>query len=190
MSDIINPYAMGLRVWLRALVEEDAEGPWHTWFSDEDVTKYLNYWRPNTIERQRAFFRERVVSSGDLVLAVIDKATNHHIGIVSLSRIDWVHRFADIALVIGDKQARQKAVLGLEAFTLMLRVGFLRLNLENLKGGYADGQDHSRQILQALRFQEVGRYKDLFCIDGVSCDHVVVQLSRADWLTRNAQDMS
>ncbi len=188
MTEIINSYVVGERVWLRALTEADAEGPWHTWFSDDETTKYLNYWRPNTIESQRSFFHTRVESSGDLILAVIQKSSGRHIGIVSLSKIDWIHRFADISLVIGDKEARQQAVLGFEALTLMMKIGFLKLNLENLKGGFIDGQDHSRQMLQALRFKKVGRVRELFCIDGIRRDHVLVQLQRTDWLARNAQD--
>lgn len=185
MTEILNAYAVGERVWLRALTEADAEGPWHTWFSDEEITRYANQWRPNNVERQRAFFHERVQGSGDIILAVIDKATGRHIGVVSLSKIDWVHRFADIALIIGDVEARKEAVLGLEAFTLMIRTAFLRLNLENLKGGYIASQTHSEKILQALRFREIGRSKRLFTIDGEKQDHVLVQLARDDWLTRN-----
>ncbi|MGE5147421.1 MAG: hypothetical protein ACM3N5_11775, partial [Candidatus Eiseniibacteriota bacterium] len=71
------------------------------------------------------------------------------------------------------------------AFTLMLRVGFLRLNLENIKGGYIDGQLHSEQILKALRFREVGRVQGLFTVEGEKRDHVLVQLSRKAWLQRN-----
>ncbi len=184
-ADLTNAYAIGERVFLRALTEEDSEGPWHTWFSDEEIMRYVGYWKPNSVERQKAFFRSRVEESGDLILAVIHKSDGRHIGVVSLSAINWVHRFADIALIVGDKFAQAEAVLGFEAFSMMLRIGFLRLNLENIKGGYVAGQDQSAQILSALRFREVGRVIGLFTINGRKCDHVLVQLSREDWIRRN-----
>ncbi len=184
-TETSNAYAIGERVFLRALTEEDAEGPWHTWFSDENVMRYVGYWRPNSIAKQKAFFRSRVEESGDLILAVIHKSTGRHIGVVSLSAINWVHRFADIAIIIGDKFAQSEAVLGFEAFSMMLKIGFLRLNLENIKGGYVAGQEHSSQILAALRFREIGRVTGLFSINGEKCDHVLVQLSREDWMRRN-----
>jgi [ribosomal protein S5]-alanine N-acetyltransferase len=182
-------YATGQRVVLRALTAADAVGPWHSWFNDEEITRYLNQWRPNSVERQEEFFHNRVEKSGDLILAVDEKESGRHIGVVSISKIDWVNRFGDIALVIGDKQAQKEATLGFEAFTLMVRVGFLRLNLENLRGGYIAGQEHSEKILRALRFHEVGRFKDLFYIEGVPHDQVLVQLSRKEWLVRNAKDL-
>jgi len=180
-----NAYIVGERVWLRLPTEEDAVGDWYDWFNDEEVSRYTDWRKPNTPENQVEFVRSRVNNGDGIVLAVIESETDKHIGIVSLSKINWLHRFGDIALIVGDPVARQKAVLGLEAFTLMLRFAFLKLNLLNVKGGYVSGQKHSESILKALRFSEAGRVEDLFCIDGEMCDHVLVQLKQADWLARN-----
>lgn len=185
MDTFRNIFCQGKRVYLRAPTRADAEGAWHSWMNDEDTAKYLNQWRPNTVERQLEFFETRVKASGDLILAVVDMETDRHIGITSISKIDWVHRFADLAIVIGDPKARETGILGFEAFALTVRTAFLRLNLENVKGGYIAGQAHSESILKAMRFREVGRIKNLFTIDGVKQDQVLVQLSRSDWMSRN-----
>lgn len=188
MSNPAAIYASGQRVYLRALTLEDTEGPWHDWFNDEEVARYTNHWQTNTVKQQKSFFETRVENSGDLVLAVVACDGDRHIGVTSLSGIDWVHRFASVALIIGDREARKEAVLGLEAFTLILKAGFLRLNLENLKGGYVEGQKHSEHILKTMRFREVGRMKGLYFIDGQRQDQVLVQLSRDEWLKRNPID--
>jgi ribosomal-protein-alanine N-acetyltransferase len=180
-----NAYAVGQRIWLRAPTRADAEGPWHEWLSDEEVGRYLGQWMPNTPERQVAFYEQRVESSGDIILAIIDREDNRHIGITSLSKIDWIHRYAEVALLIGDKKARDEAVFGFEAFALTIRIAFQRLNLDNIKGGYIEGQSRSEAFLKALRFREAGRMKELYKIDGRPCDQVLVQLSRADWAKRN-----
>lgn len=180
-----NVFIVGERVWLRLPTEADAVGDWYDWFNDEKVSRFTGWWTPNTPENQIEFVRNRVNNSDDIVLAVIEAETDKHIGVVSLSKINWVHRFADIALIVGDRDARKKAILGLEAFTLMLRYAFLKLNLLNVKGGYISGQEHSEYILKALKFSEAGRVTDLYRIDGVLYDQVLVQLSQADWLERN-----
>jgi len=186
MNDQVNNvYATGKRVSLRPLTLLDAEGPWHTWFSNEETMKYVGYWRPNTVEKQKNFFRSRVEAGDDLVLAVTRNDTQQHIGVVSLSGINWIHRYADVALIIGDEASRKQAVFGLEAFSMILRIGFMRLNLENIKGGFIEGNEHSERILKAMRFNFVGRVNDLFLINNSRHDHVIVQLTRGEWLERN-----
>ncbi len=181
-----NPYAIGEKIYLRALRQEDVAGPWHEWFSDEEITKHLGGREfPNTMEKQQAFYEAAVNSCTDVVLAVVDKATDKHIGVVSLRKIDWVHRHADIAVVIGNKEFWKSGTSGLEAYTLAIKTAFQRLNLENLIGGYLAGYKSVEKLMELLQFREVGRYKGLCAIDGKREDVVVVQLCRDDWLKRS-----
>jgi len=182
-----NPYMVGQHVYLRAPTQADVDGRWHEWFSDWEVTKYLiDHAFPNTREKQSAFLKSRS-GSNSLVLSVIDLADETHIGVVSLNHINWVHRFADIAMVIGEKEYWSKGPFGLEAFALGLRIAFDRLNLRNLKGSYLSSNEQSRNILRLLRFEEVGQFRSFCDIDHQSNDLVLVQLSQDNWRARNAQ---
>lgn len=183
---MINPYIVGKHIYLRPPVEKDAEGPWHEWFSDEDVTRYLEARIfPNTVEEQIAFLRSVTGTPSEVVLAIIDKQNDRHIGVAALRGINWVHSFGDIAVVLGDKSYWQKAVYGLEAHTLLLRAAFLRLNLENIRASYMERNERARDLLALLRFREAGRYHNLYSIGGERCDGVLMQLSRKEWLARN-----
>ena len=104
---------------------------------------------------------------------------------MSLSKISWLHRIADVALVIGDREARKKAVFGFEALSLIIRHAFLKLNLENLRGGFVSGQEASKWMLRALKFAEIGRYENVYKIDNVDFDHVLVQLKASEWRERD-----
>ena len=110
---MINPYLIGKSVYLRHPTEEDALGKWHEWFSDEETTKYASdqYW-PNSVENQLNHYKTLAEETirGDqnrLVLSVVTKTEDLHIGIVGLSRINWVHRFADVIIIIGERKYRR-----------------------------------------------------------------------------------
>src|SRR5688572_12862249 len=107
---MVNPYAIGRTVYLRAPAAGDVAGRWYQWFSDPDLTQFLSErWWPNTLEAQTAFYESSRVATDRLVLAVCDVNTDEHVGICSLSAISWLHRHADIAFVIGEKSHRNGA---------------------------------------------------------------------------------
>ena len=179
-----NPYMVGELVYLRHPTEEDALGRWHEWFSDEETTKYLGerFW-PNTKGTQLEFLK----SLGDrsrLALSVVTKEKDEHIGVVSLSCINWVHRYALVAIVIGEEEYR-KGVYAIEAFSLILKVAFIRLNLRAVKGSYAKSNEASRNLHRLFKFTIVGEYKNILCIDGYYDDLVIEMLDRETWFKRN-----
>ncbi|MFC4313391.1 GNAT family N-acetyltransferase [Steroidobacter flavus] len=180
-----NPYVVGKRIYLRHPTAADVEGRWHEWLSDEETTRWLGvqYW-PNCVENQREYYAKEVRSRGRLVLAIVDIESDRHIGIVSLSGIDWVHGFADIAIIIGEKEFRTGAYT-IEAISLMLRTAFLRLNLRIVKGGYVASNEATQAIMAVFRFREVGRFKKLYWSNGAYADGVVCMLERDDWMRRN-----
>jgi len=179
-----NPYMIGKHVYLRHPTEEDARGRWHEWFSDEQTTKYLvdRFW-PNSIDAQLDFMKS-LSDRSRLVLSVITKEKDEHIGVASLSCINWVHRYADVAIVIGEEEYCRGAY-AIEAFSLILKIAFVRLNLRTVKSGYANSNEASRTIHRGFKFTKVGQYKNLLCIDGHYDDLVFEMLDRETWLRRN-----
>ena len=184
---MINAYAVGKSVYLRAPTSEDADGRWYEWFSDPDTTQYLGerYW-PNTRERQKEFVAGLQRSTGSLVLSVVDKDTEQHIGVCSLGAISWVHRYADIAVVIGETKF-QNGQVALEVVSLLLKTAFMRLNLRTVKGGYMASNRLTGSILKIFDFEEIGRYKELCFFKGEYVDLVCAQLTREKWLQRNGE---
>ena len=135
-----NPYAVGKFVYLRLPEKEDVSGRWHEWFSDYKITKYLaDRWWPNSIETQESFFNEINKSKNRLVLCIIDKKTNKHIGVCNLSGINWVHRYANIGVVIGEREFNS-GLHSIETYRLLIEIAFKRLNLNSLKSFYSSDQ--------------------------------------------------
>lgn len=180
-----NPYAEGKTIYLRSPTIEDVEGRWHEWFSDYNTTKYLvdRYW-PNSIESQKEFFLSTKNDRNRLVLSVVCKDTDQHIGVCNLSSINWVHRYADIALVIGEDKYRNGAV-AIEVFSMLLEIAFLRLNLMNVKGEYMSSNPLTDMLMKLFGFDVIGEYKNLLSFGGKSVNTICAQLSRENWIERN-----
>ena len=182
---MINPYMIGTNVYLRHPSRADAEGPWHEWLSDEETSRWLaqRYW-PNSVEGQLEFYESCKRDKDRMVLSIVDVATDKHIGVCNLSSISWVHRYCDLAIVIGDKEYR-KGPHVVEAVSLLLRVAFLRLNMRIVKSTFAASNDASKTIHDMFRFKEVGRLEGLIWDRGRYVDNVIAMLRREDWMRRN-----
>lgn len=180
-----NPYTVGKNVYLRHPTLADVEGAWHEWLSDEDLTRWLGlrHW-PNSVERQRAFYDSLQRGEDRLVLSIVDIATDKHIGVCNLSSINWVHRYCDIAIVMGDPGFR-KGPHVLEAVSLMLKTAFMRLNMRIVKSSFAASNEASKAIHDIFRFREVGRLPELLWDRERYVDNVIAMLKREDWMKRN-----
>jgi len=181
-----NPYKIGKRIYLRHPTEEDVQGKWHEWFSDEEITKFMvdRFW-PNSKEAQLEFYKSLINSRDRLALSIVENSNDEHIGIISLNGINWIHRYADIALVIGEKKYA-KGPIATEAFALMLKVAFVRLNLLNVKSAYSISNKNSEAMHRLFKFKKVGTYENLLLING-SLDSLILEvLDRESWLRRNA----
>lgn len=132
----VEAFLVGEYVYLRPpMIEKDViNGRWFTWFNDKEVTKYLGQGIfPNTVDKQIEFVESLKKDSSKIVLCIIDKVNNKHIGVISLSMIDLFNRKASIAIVIGEKKYPPAAPL--EAMALMTEYGFDRLNLNKIWAG-------------------------------------------------------
>jgi len=184
---MINPYAIGKKIYLRAPELEDAmNSSWYAWFSDPEVTMYLGdsrYW-PNTKESQIQFYESTKNSTDRLVLLICDKNSDELIGVCNLSEINWVHRHAFVALVIAEEKYR-KGPAAMETLSLMLEIAFNRLNLKNVRAAHISTNPYTPVLCKLFGFKEVGRFEKLLYFYGEYVDSVQQQLSRSDWRDRN-----
>jgi len=127
-----NPYILGNKTYLRALEKSDLTGNLYQWANDLNVTYYMfmgTY--PNTIERIWEEYEPLLKSKNDVVMAVIDRHNDTHIGNVGLYSINWISRSAEFRIVIGEKRYWSKGY-GTEATRLTLIYGFDKLNLNKI----------------------------------------------------------
>jgi RimJ/RimL family protein N-acetyltransferase len=173
-------FEQGKNIYIRKITKNDCSSEWVSWVNDRDITKFLvNQFWPITLRDQKKFVESSQEFGQRALFAICVKKNDKFIGIVSLSGINWVHGFADVAFFIGNKKFLKRNI-GLEVFTLILRVAFLRFNLKNIKSVSANPL--MKEIHRILGFTTVGVIKKLYFINQKFYDHTIYNLTKKHWL--------
>jgi RimJ/RimL family protein N-acetyltransferase len=169
------PFLIGRGLYLRPLTEQDVSERYVAWMNDPEVTKYMG-WRafPSTSQEITDYVRSK--KRGDsLFLALIIRRGEKHIGNIHLGPIDWVHRRAELSMMIGDKSAWGKGYMT-EAFNLVIHHAFTTLNLNKLKAGTEADNAPSIKVFRKTGWVEEGRLRREFFRDGTYRD--LIQFAR------------
>jgi ribosomal-protein-alanine N-acetyltransferase len=171
----------GSRVYLRPLEREDLNVTYLGWLNDPEVTRYLETGVfPSTMRDLENFYSRVTSSSGDVILAVIDRKTDKHIGNVKLGPINWVDRRALFGILIGDKKFWGKG-FGEEATRLTVEYGFDRLNLNRI--GLAVFEEHKGAVrcYEKVGFKVEGRFREEVFREGKYKDRLWMGLLRSNY---------
>ena len=167
--------------YFRVLRSADLEGRWHAWFNDPEVTKFQSKgYYPNTPEGQRKYYESLLGSRSDVVLAIVDRANDLHIGNVGLHGIDEVSRTAVLGIVLGEKSAWGRGI-GARSWAAMTRYGFQVLNLHKICATVFEGNNPSLRCALKAGFLKEGRQKKQIYKNGRYVDLIHVGLLRSDW---------
>jgi len=173
-------FLTGEKLYLRHLEEADLTEEYIGWLHDPDVTRYLTTGLfPTTPEALRAYLR-RFEAGDDLVLAIVDKATDLHVGNVTRNHVHRVHRTADTGLMIGRKEVWGRGY-AFEAWSLLIEHAFERLNLRKIVAGVLADNVASHRVLLRLGFQQEGWLRADRFADGAYRDNVLLGMFRDEF---------
>lgn len=174
-----HPFLIGVRVYLRRLEESDLCGDYFDWLNDYEVTKYLvSGTLPNSEQAMEQFVSS--ANSKAIMFAIMTSPVEKHIGNIKIDDIDWVCRYAEIGIMIGDKESWSRGY-GREAVELCIDYCFKRLNLNKVRMGTTDGNKGMVKIVEALGFVLEGRLRETVFVDGVYRDRLCYGLLRREW---------
>lgn len=183
-----RPFLAGERLYLRPLEPADLDGPYADWLNDYEVTRFLETGSAPTTPASLARYYETVaLDPNTVLLAIVDRETDAHIGNIKLGPIHRLHRHADLGILIGAKEMWGKGYAG-EAVALMLAYGFRRLNLHKITlGVYADHPAAIR-VYERAGFTIEGRLRGELFRDGGFHDKVVMGILRSEYERRVGED--
>ncbi|HEU4747098.1 MAG TPA: GNAT family protein [Gemmatimonadaceae bacterium] len=168
-------------IYFRGLRESDLNGRWPEWFNDPVVTKYqAKGYRPNTREQQRAYYDRLVTSTTDVVLAIIERSSEKHIGNVGLHQIDPLHRTAVLGIVIGEPSAWRRRI-GARSWRAITSYGFEVLGLHKICATVIDGNEASLKCALAAGYTVEGRQLQQIYKNGAHRDLIHVGLLKEKW---------
>jgi len=172
----------GEHLVLRPLLESDADGPYPGWLNDAEVCQgNSHHVLPYTPQTALEYIRRTQQSPTDLVLAIVLKENDTHVGNIALQSIHSLHRCAEFAILIGNRSAWGKGH-GLEAGRLLCRHGFHALNLHRIHCGTYAGNAGMIALARALGMKEEGRRREAAYKDGHYVDIVEFGLIGSDFL--------
>ena len=176
-----RPFLVGQHLYLRAVDYDDVTDDYLGWLNDPEVTRYMTSGAfPATHETLRAYIQRFEGSSTDILLAIVDRETDQHVGTVTLNHINWIFRSADTGLMIGRREFWGRGY-ALESWSLICDHAFRRLNLHKIVAAVAAANTRSVAVLQKLGFQVEGTMRSEVIIDGEYADGVRLGLLRNEF---------
>lgn len=171
----------GKTIYLREVIGSDINDNYHRWMNDIAITRYLEIrYIPQSKENIRRFVESMDGDSNEIFLAICSKENNLHIGNIKLGPINWVHGFADISLLIGEKDYWGKGI-ATEAIRAFAAFAFNTLNLNKLKAGcYSENKGSEKAFIKAGFIRE-GVLKNHWRVNGKFQDEILLGLCCEDW---------
>jgi len=168
-----EPILHGKTIYLRPLKESDADGNYPSWFNDLEVCKYNDHgFVKNTPEMTLEYIKSVKESQDKRVFAIIDKETEKHIGNISLQKINFTYKNAEIAIIIGEKDYWGRGI-GKEAWELVMTYGFKTLNLHRLYCGTHEENKGMQKVALLCGMKEEGRLKHAMFKNGKYVDVIL-----------------
>jgi ribosomal-protein-alanine N-acetyltransferase len=160
------PFINGERLYLRALEEADADGPYATWFNDEEVCLgNSHHVFPFTRESALSYIHYAFQTHDELILAIVLRDGDRHIGNMALQHIHPIYNAADFSILIGDKSAWGKGYAS-EAGRLLFNHGFSSLNLHRIASGTFENNNAFKKLALTLGMKEEGRRRSAIYKEG------------------------
>lgn len=140
------------RLYLREVRLSDVNETYYRWMNDPEVTQYLeSRYYPNSLDRLKEYVRRLDGDPGTIFFAILLKEADRHIGNIKLGPINWIHRFGDIGILIGEKDLWGQGY-ATEAIQLVVHYAFNTLNLHRLTAGVYESNTGSIHAFERAGF--------------------------------------
>lgn len=174
-------FVEGDLIVMRELRLSDVNETYYRWLNDSTATRYLeSRFFPQSLEDILEYVRGLRERTDCVIFAIVLKEDGRHIGNIKLGNINWIHRHADVGMLIGERDCWSKGV-GREAMRLITDYAFAVLNLNHLTGGiYATNAGSLRMTLKS-GWKEEGRRREMYYAEGEYVDSILVGILRSEW---------
>ena len=155
-----HPFLIGETIYLRGLDILDAEGDYPAWLNDEEICQFSEHHvYPYTKALAKAYIEALPSKNDRIMLAIVDRASDIHIGNITLGAISYLHKSAEFSIMIGNKSFHGKGI-SKEASYLLLNHGFNTLNLHRIWCGTMLTNHAMQKLALSLGMIEEGKCRD------------------------------
>jgi len=152
------------------------------WSSDSEFLRLLDGApaRPRSVAQTKAMLEEEGEGDGNFFFVIRPLDGDQALGHVGLWP-KWTHGNAWLGIGIGDRNYWSKGY-GTEALRLILRYGFVELNLHRISLTVLEGNDRAIRAYEKAGFVHEGMLREYSRYDGKWYGEVFMGLLREDWL--------
>lgn len=173
-----NIFINGERIYLREVRFSDVTSSYHAWMNDPEVTQYTeSHFKKWSIKELKNYVRKIKNNPDYLFLAIISKNKDSHLGNIKIGPINRIHRFADIAIIIGEKSFWGKG-FATEALKLVVSFAFNKLSLHKLTAGTFANNIGSIKAFSKAGFSIEGKRRQKYFYKGRYIDEVLLGVFR------------
>ena len=162
------PFLTGKSIYLRPVLEEDLGERYLTWLNDPEVNAYSSRRAFPSTESDMRRFLENAREREWILLAIVVKEGDQHIGNILLGPIDWVDRAGEISVMIGDTEAWGKGY-ATEAISLLTEHAFTNLDLHRVFSGTINPA-YRKIVCDKLGWVQEAEFKKAMWNDGKYVD--------------------
>jgi ribosomal-protein-alanine N-acetyltransferase len=178
VTEFDTAFIKGRQIYLRPVRLSDVNENYYQWLNDPEVTAYLEIRHvPHSLESIKRYVEAMGDNPNEILLAICLKENGRHVGNIKLGPINWIHRFAEVSLVVGEKSIWGKGI-GTEALRLLSCFAFDVLNLHKLRSGCYEGNIGSAKAFLKADFVQEGILRNQWHINGRYQNEIVFGLCR------------
>lgn len=171
----------GGNILLRQIEMEDCTDSYVKWLNDSEVTQYLETkWSIQNLETIRDFVDAQRKNTHSILLAIITKENNVHIGNIKIGPVNEHHKHADISYFIGNKEYWNKGI-ATESIRLICKFGFEDLSLNKIEAGAYETAAASWKGLEKCGFRREGILREQAYLNGKYISVFRYGLLKSEW---------
>ena len=182
-----NNLLTGQVVRLTAMNAETAAEAFARWDRDSEYLRQLDsdpQWLNRAKKIKEAIEKEQSEDPDTIAFSVRALVDDHLIGFVAFDGIDWRHGDTFVAIGMGEPAYRGNGY-GTDAMCVMLRYGFMELNLYRIQLDSFSYNERAIKSYLKAGFSVDGRQRGMLRRDGQRWDFVYMSVLRDEWLAMN-----
>jgi len=177
----------GKRTFLRALERDDVERM-QRWINDPEVKRHLVFTFPLSYDQELSWYKSKQLpSETEVVLGIVDRETNRHIGNFGFHGIDWVNSVVEVGIIIGEKDFWSKG-LGTDAMRAALAYAFNTLNINRVFLKVYGFNKRAIRSYEKCGFNREALLREDVFKDGEYHDTIIMGLLRSEYNMKGAEE--
>jgi len=169
---------VGDRIFLRLLAPIDVTVTYVDWMNDEKAMQFLeSRFKKYNLDDIKKYVEQTNDGINNFMFGIFLKENDEHIGNIKIGGIDHIHRFANVGVLIGNKEMWGKGY-GTEAIKLATEYAFNELDLHKLIAGIYSNNTGSYNAFMKAGYGEAGRLRNHRLYKERFVDEILVEIEK------------